>query len=220
EALGAIGSDTAVNILKKYATDQNVEIAETCQLALDRIEWVNSEEQEQLPESPYPTVDPAPAAKDNNVESLRKTLLDDKLSMFERYRAMFALRNKGCKQSVLALAEGLGCSSILFRHEIAYALGQMENEGGANQLIASLQNSNESPLVRHECATALAAIGRADCVQALNDNINDGESVVSESCELGLNMYIWLVNITTGIFKTYKRVTRWILTDSSKTLPE
>jgi len=37
---------------------------------------------------------------------LRETLLDESVSLFERYRAMFALRNKGDKDSVLALAEG------------------------------------------------------------------------------------------------------------------
>ena len=38
---------------------------------------------------------------------------------------MFALRNKGDAASVRALAAGLACSSALFRHEIAFVLGQV-----------------------------------------------------------------------------------------------
>lgn len=37
---------------------------------------------------------------------LRETLLDEAQPLFERYRAMFALRNVGGKEAALALAEG------------------------------------------------------------------------------------------------------------------
>lgn len=37
---------------------------------------------------------------------LRDALLDEARPLFERYRAMFALRNVGGKEAALALAEG------------------------------------------------------------------------------------------------------------------
>lgn len=41
--------------------------------------------------------------------------MNTKLSLFERYRAMFALRNDGGKEAVLALATGFEDESSLFR---------------------------------------------------------------------------------------------------------
>ncbi len=45
--------------------------------------------------------------------------------MFERYSALFALRNQGGAEAVAALGAAFDCSSALLKHEIAYALGQM-----------------------------------------------------------------------------------------------
>ncbi|XP_002742110.1 deoxyhypusine hydroxylase-like [Saccoglossus kowalevskii] len=199
EALGAIGSNAVLNILEKYRFDPVIEIAETCQLALARINWLNSNKHIQV-ENPYKSVDPAPASDDDNVESLKSTLLDESLPLFDRYRAMFALRNKTSEESVLALAEGMKASSILLRHELAFILGQMRNKAGnalgknadntiVTVLTDALKNSNESPIVRHECATALGAMDKKDCMQVLKEYLHDEEAVVSESCQLSLDVY-------------------------------
>ena len=42
EALGAIGNRDAVPILEKYLTDDNVEVRESCEVALDLLEWVSN----------------------------------------------------------------------------------------------------------------------------------------------------------------------------------
>jgi deoxyhypusine monooxygenase len=42
-------------------------------------------------------------------------LLDTSLSLFQRYRAMFALRNIGTAAAVNALADGFGDESVLFK---------------------------------------------------------------------------------------------------------
>merc|ERR1712021_164372 len=108
--------------------DPVIEVAETCELALERIRWLNSEaaKEERLCKNPYESVDPAPPSTDADIQQLRMTLLNEDDSLFKRYRAMFSLRNDGSKDAVLALAEGLKCSSALFRHEIAYVLGQIQ----------------------------------------------------------------------------------------------
>lgn len=58
-------------------------------------------------ENPYCSVDPTPSVPMKDTEELKKILLNEELSLFERYRAMFALRNKGDEKSVIALAEGI-----------------------------------------------------------------------------------------------------------------
>lgn len=190
EALGAIGSKSVESILQKYANDPQVEVAETCQLALHRIQWLhtNKEDQEKLPQNPYSSVDPAPPSQEKNVEQLKDILLNEQLELFQRYRAMFSLRNIGSKESVLALAEGLKCKSALFRHEIAYVLGQMQHEAATEQLTINLQKENESPMVRHECAEALGSIANEKCMAVLGEYLKDNERVVKESCEVALDM--------------------------------
>ncbi len=74
----------------------------------------------------YTSVDPAPpissllAGKSGNatlssVDELRLKLLDTQLPLFERYRAMFALRNIGSPSAVDALAAGFSDDSALFK---------------------------------------------------------------------------------------------------------
>lgn len=85
-------------------------MAETCQLAVHRLEWLLSAdkpaEDESTAKNPYCSVDPAPPAVRKSVPELRQALLNESLPLFERYRAMFALRNLGSEEAVLALAAG------------------------------------------------------------------------------------------------------------------
>lgn len=83
------------------------QVAETCQLAVKRLEWLR-EHGEEPGASPYQSVDPAPPAEETDVAKLREALLDEGRPLFDRYRAMFALRNLGGRDAVLALADGKG----------------------------------------------------------------------------------------------------------------
>lgn len=83
------------------------QVAETCQLAVRRLEWLQENKQEPAA-SPYLSVDPVPPAEETDVAKLRETLLDESCTLFDRYRAMFALRNLGGQAAVLALADGKG----------------------------------------------------------------------------------------------------------------
>lgn len=80
-------------------------MAETCQLAVRRLEWLQQHSGEPAA-GPYLSVDPAPPAEERDLGRLRAALLDEALPLFDRYRAMFALRDVGGKEAALALAEG------------------------------------------------------------------------------------------------------------------
>jgi deoxyhypusine monooxygenase len=66
----------------------------------------------------FPTIDPAPSLAPQSVPELRAALLNTQLPLFERYRAMFALRDfgAGSREAVHALADGFGDDSALFRY--------------------------------------------------------------------------------------------------------
>ena len=83
------------------------QVAETCQLAVRRLEWLQEHSREPaVAAGPYLSVDPAPPAEERDVGRLREVLLDEARPLFERYRAMFALRDAGGEEAALALAEG------------------------------------------------------------------------------------------------------------------
>ena len=66
----------------------HAQISETCQLAVERINWLDrSKEQEEhkLSKNPYASVDPAPPTTGDDSTSLEKTLLDESESLFQRY---------------------------------------------------------------------------------------------------------------------------------------
>lgn len=190
EALGAIGSKDVLDLLAKYSHDPTPEVAETCQLAVERIFWLHSERNssEELSLNPYRSVDPAPPSCEKDASTLRRSLLNESAPLYQRYQAMFALRNRGDTESVKALAEGLGCSSALFRHEIAFVLGQMQHPAAIPQLTTNLRDAAENAMVRHECAEALGAIATDECNDVLIEFSTDSETVVRQSCEVAIDM--------------------------------
>lgn len=191
EALGAIGSERVLPLLQEYEKSSIPEISETCELAIQRIKWLNSPESKTRDGATdmFKSVDPAPPSQDHSIAEAERKLLDESLPLFERYRAMFALRNANTDASALALTKGLTCSSALFRHEIAYVLGQMQNKVTVPALIKQLAIQKEEGMVRHECAEALGSIAEENCLVALKDFLKDTEQVVRESCEVALDMY-------------------------------
>lgn len=86
------------------------------------------------------------------------------------------------------VSPGLQCSGALFRHEIAYVLGQMQHPAAVSNLCAALECSSENPMVRHEAAEALGSIGKQECLTVLQRYRQDEERVVKESCEVALDM--------------------------------
>lgn len=86
------------------------------------------------------------------------------------------------------MGKGLKCKSALFRHEIAFVLGQIQNECSIKVLADNLQDATENEMVRHECAEALGAIATDECIDILNKYLHDDKQVVKESCVVALDM--------------------------------
>ncbi|PPQ63618.1 hypothetical protein CVT24_004371 [Panaeolus cyanescens] len=213
EAMGAISDPSSLPILKEYLNDENRSVRETCEIAIAKIEWDNSEEgkkhystadtdAEAIPT--YTSIDPAPPTsglltgapkpKDltpETVQDLQKTLMDKSLPLFQRYRAMFALRNIGTAAAVDALASGFADDSALFRHEIAFIFGQMLSPHSIPALLQVLENSTESDMVRHEAAEALGGIATPEVLPHLREWMTreDAPRVVKESCQVAIDMW-------------------------------
>eukprot|EP01083_Nonionella_stella_P232960 821280_1 len=189
EALGAIGKEESLDVLKKFVNDSSLEVAQTCQLAIDTIKWKKANKIWNPSTSSFNSMDPAPPATSfASVSDLRARLLDKSLSLFERYRAMFALREDGSDEAIEALTEGLNDDGALFRHEIAYVLGQLMNSAATDKLTEALRNQDEHPMVRHEAAEALGAIAEDKAIPLLKEFQSHSEKVISESCDVALDL--------------------------------
>lgn len=213
EAMGAIGNTMAIPWLQRYIDmDRNCiarEIQETCILALQRIADVvvvknnkQQEEQETQNQTKYTSIDPIVLVQqqqqyhDNNVsvvvkvKDLRDTLCDVNQSLAVRYRALFMLRDHGGEEAVLALCDGMENDeeSALFRHEVAYVLGQMTHPAATQALGRMLARKKEQPMVRHEAAEALGAIATDEAQRILHNFRHDDVQAVRESVSVALDM--------------------------------
>jgi len=204
EALGALGDAGSLKLLRQRRDDTEEEevVRETCEIAIERIEWERSEagKAERLKQSDFSSIDPAPplakSAEIPSIPQLERTLLDTLLPLFQRYRAMFALRDLASPPDLLsaipavqALARGFSDPSALFRHEVAFVFGQLSHPASIPSLVATLSDTKEASMVRHEAAEALGSLGEEDGVEdVLRGFLNDPEQVVRESIVVALDM--------------------------------
>jgi deoxyhypusine monooxygenase len=205
EALGAIATEDCLAPLRQYQQDPCLEVAQTCQLALQRIEYFMSQKERNNEDGDdnegeegeaallrrYLSVDPTPPAPPSiPTTQLATTLIDKDAKIFDRYRAMFALRDRGGEEAVQALTSALDGpdGSALLKHEVAYVLGQMQDPAAFEALRKSLENSKENAMVRHEAAEALGSIAAPECLKLLEKYRGDQEPIVADSCVVALDM--------------------------------
>ncbi|KNC77586.1 hypothetical protein SARC_09953 [Sphaeroforma arctica JP610] len=192
EALAALGRFDLVDILDEFAKDECVDVAETCEIGAKRLRHFHDPANlftKALP-SVYSSVDPTPACDDAPVDELVARMMNYELDLFDRYTALFALRNKGSDDSILAICKGFAdTTSVLFRHEIAYVLGQIQSSVSAPALTVVLENAAEHPMVRHEAAEALGSVASPDVLKTLEAFKKDDKRIVAESCVVALDMY-------------------------------
>ena len=210
EALGNIGNSDTITVLESVINDSTEcnEVVDTAKISIDKIKYtINyranafklSMQQSTVPLSKYSSVDPAPPYNDiTDIQKLQQILCNRECTLFERYRAMFTLRNIGTEQAVNALVAGfdsepINTGSAVFRHEIAYVLGQLAHPSAQHALVTVLSRSTEHAMTRHEAAEALGAISgdghdteHIDSV--LKEYLNDKDTVVKESCAVALDI--------------------------------
>ena len=169
EALAAIGSIESLDILKEYMKDDVIEVAQTCELGVQKIELEQKggckDDQQK-----YSSIDPAPAfqnggdSKGNDqIARAREILMGNSSPLFERYQALFTLRNLGTEECVKILGEALlkyqnDERNNLLKHEIAYVFGQMQHPSSVPYLKQILGDVSENEMVRHEAAEALGSV--------------------------------------------------------------
>jgi deoxyhypusine monooxygenase len=196
EAIGAVAKDSTIPFLEKLAADpvESAPVRESCEIAVGRIRLRKERGQEafdNLSSPAFGSIDPAPASEERDIALLQNRLLDKHATLFERYRAMFALRDIHTDEAVAVLADALrsDASSSLFRHEIAFVLGQLEAPATIPALVESLKDETEHGMVRHESAEALGAMADQSTWDLLAKYAEDADPLVRDSCVVALEMH-------------------------------
>lgn len=118
-------------------------------------------------------------------EKIRELLLNEKTDTPSKIRCLFFGRFHGDQESAEILIKSLSYSdSVLYRHEALYVIGQMGLKSSLSCLYAVLDDLNEHPMVRHEAAEAIAAIGDTSSLEAIERHMNDDSPPVRETCYL------------------------------------
>lgn len=185
------------NALKKHQNDNDTLVAQTCELALKKIKWdlsASEDEKSKAYSTNFTTYDPAPAlAYYSGINELESILMDPKSSLFNKYRALFQLRNIGNDQCVHLLGKvllhyQLDLKMSLMNHEIGYIFGQLANPLSVKYLKKIADCSKCHEVVRHEAIEALGSIGTDESIAILKNHLNDESQIVKESCQVGLDM--------------------------------
>lgn len=128
---------------------------------------------------------------------------------------MYILRNIGCDLSVDILSKCFDDASALFKHEVAYCIGQTGNKKAVPLLCSILENRKQGcfitlqwfmssiymryvfmvedleNIVRHEAGEALGAIGDPAALPTLRKYLDDSIKAVSQTCELAIARINW-----------------------------
>ncbi|KGL89680.1 Deoxyhypusine hydroxylase, partial [Charadrius vociferus] len=99
--------------------------------------------------------------------AIGRTLVDAAQPLPARFRALFTLRNLDGQAAVEWIGRDFEDGSALLKHELAYCLGQMQDEAAIPVLVQVLEDTGQEPMVRHEAGEALGAIGNPNVLDIL-----------------------------------------------------
>jgi deoxyhypusine monooxygenase len=181
----------AIPILQKHLSDESKPVKETCMLALRSLE--EKAKNKCIQKSEFNTIDPiAQTVNKQNVslDILEECLLNETCDLYERYEALFALRDmKTMQANNIIIRSLLDKTSAVFRHEVtklnffqtlktesfqvAFVLGQIQTPKCTEALINCLMNTSEDSMVRHEAALALGSVACSTEVTTTESFLNN-----------------------------------------------
>lgn len=87
---------------------------------------------------------------EKDVAAVGQVLVNSKQDLTTRFRALFTLRNLGGPEAIKWISQAFQDDSALLKHELAYCLGQMQDERAIPVLEDVLKDTSQEPMVRHE----------------------------------------------------------------------
>ncbi|TNV77032.1 hypothetical protein FGO68_gene13979 [Halteria grandinella] len=205
EALGNLNQDNTFKLLERFNQERDGILYETCFLTKKLIEWKKETDNGKseglnLSKLRCSTNDPAPPFNYKrrpeyaSIPYLQQILLDnEKYDLFERYRALFTLREINTEEAAIAICQCMTlensktCSDLL-KHEVAFVLAQMEDVfmPAVPYLLECVRNPAEAPIVRHEVLICLGEMIKDKTL--LEPFLSNEDLIVSQSAESAINL--------------------------------
>ncbi|KAI9500133.1 deoxyhypusine hydroxylase [Coemansia spiralis] len=106
----------------------------------------------------------------------------------QRYRALFSLKglNDDAAAEIIGEALRIKDDSDLFKHEVAYCLGQLGRKAAIPALLEAMATVDSHDMVRHEAAESLGAISDPSVIPELEKYVNDPCQPLAETCVLAI----------------------------------
>ncbi|KAF7683854.1 Deoxyhypusine hydroxylase [Astathelohania contejeani] len=186
EALGNYLDSSNLPLLDSLVGHSSAPVSETCYIAACKIREGMKTNYPEV--SSFDSRDPAFPLKVSSLEEAKRIFLNPKSCLYQRYKAMFWLRDAGEAE---VLCEGFSDESALFKHEIAFVLGQMRDPRAVEVLGQVMADPSEHGMVRHESAEALGAIGTKRCHELLTPFLNSQLAILRESVEVALDIHAY-----------------------------
>uniref|UniRef100_A0A0K0DZ65 Deoxyhypusine hydroxylase n=2 Tax=Strongyloides stercoralis TaxID=6248 RepID=A0A0K0DZ65_STRER len=127
-----------------------------------------------------------------------RILINPDQPMKRRFMALMQLRSAPCNRSANWIVRAFLDDSALLKHELAFCLGQMRAKVAIPTLFDILKNKDEDPMVRHEAAEALGAIGDPTVIEKLTPFLDDSNREVRETVELSIERLKFFVEKPKG----------------------
>ncbi|KAI5171885.1 deoxyhypusine monooxygenase [Nematocida sp. LUAm3] len=193
EAIATYGRKEYESLLRKYAdkeVSKSTAVSETCEIGANLIAIGGSKE------SIFGSLDPALSSSEEDLEVLSRTYLDESLSLYQRYSALFKLRDIGTEAAVHIIAKGfhLQKKSDLFEHEVAFVFGQLSHPASVPYLAEVLADESRHEMIRHEAAEALGSIETDDARIVLEKFKDVSNRIIRESVEVALDIHEYKVS--------------------------
>eukprot|EP01071_Lankesteria_metandrocarpae_P012169 Lankesteria_metandrocarpae@DN5546_c0_g1_i1.p1 len=124
--------------------------------------------------------------KEPSFVEISSALESENTPIAQRMSMLFWAKQLGGNAAVEVLRKGLGHSSVLFKHELAYVLGQIGEMSAVEVLVQLLEDNAEHDMVRHEAAEALAALNAVAYRPVLEKYITAQSAPIRETCQIAL----------------------------------
>lgn len=89
-------------------------------------------------------------ADSKNISKIGAILSNTAVPLKARFRALFTLKGLGGKVAIDEITSNFKDDSSLLKHEMAYCLGQMQDDYALNVLRNLIEDSSQDTIVRHE----------------------------------------------------------------------
>jgi HEAT repeat protein len=181
-ALGTIGKEEDKEFLKRYFDDPILEVSNSAKVGYERLSMIESLE----------------GKVKENLDYYISRLKSEDVLQNEKIQILFQLMLEGSEKAIYAIYSTIvNDTSSVVRHEAGFVLGEIGNLKSV-ELMGKALETEDSPIVIHETLFGLGTSGKKEALPIIEEFLNHGDYVVSESAKIAKERLMNLKNPYSG----------------------